>query len=176
MTGSKTLDKFIEFFNSNAGGVISTMVNAQLEFNTKSYDKFNYDKIVANAPLPCVIITINFKGKSDFQAQLITSSTVAAAFGDMMMLGTGEADYNPDEHNDSIKEIINTVLGSLTTELNAEGITLTGMASEVAEANLEIQKEFLNSEIFEIGFYFCFYSFGDVIYFGNHDRIPTGGE
>jgi flagellar motor switch protein FliN/FliY len=146
MSGNHTLDRFLEFFNSNAGGVISTITNTQLIFKTKSFETFHLDKIQKNVSLPCVLTTINFTGKAEFQIQVITACSTVASLADLMMLGTGDAAYNPDEHNDSIKEMLNQVLGSLQSELANEDISIGGTVSEVTSTDLEVHKEFLTND------------------------------
>ncbi len=153
MTGVKSLDKFLEFFNSNAGGVLSTITNQQIYFSTKSFKDFDFSEIQEKAQIPCLMITVSFAGSKDFQFHLILSKSIVAALSDLMMLGTGDVDYIPEEHNDAIQEMLNQVMGSITSELDAEGIEASGVVTEVELSDLEIQKEFLtDNKSIELGF------------------------
>jgi len=153
MTNIKSFEKFIEFFNSNAGGVISTITNQQIIFNFNRYIDFDYSVIESNISIPCILTNIDFAGSNDFQLTLLTSKRVVAAFADLMMLGTGDIDYSPEEHNDAMKEIFNQVFGSLSTELNAEDVNVVCSASDVDLSDLEMQKEFLkDTKMIELSF------------------------
>ena len=153
MTGVKSLDKFLEFFNTNASGIIGTITNQPITFVTKNYTDFDLQMIETSVSVPCVIITINFTGNSDFQVQIITSKQTIASLADLMMLGTGEVEYVPEEHHDGVQEMLNQVLGSITTELHAEGITASGFVYEISLTDMEIHKEFLQeSKMAELSF------------------------
>ncbi|MCL1826784.1 MAG: chemotaxis protein CheX, partial [Candidatus Cloacimonetes bacterium] len=143
MTGMKSFDKFLDFFNSNAGGVISTITNQQINFTFNQYIAFDFSLLESNLNIPCILSHIDFTGTEDFQLSMITSKKVVASFADLMMLGTGDAEYSPEEHNDAMKEIFNQVFGSLTTELTAEGVQVAGVATNVELSDLELQKEFM---------------------------------
>ncbi|MCK9328298.1 MAG: flagellar motor switch protein FliN [Candidatus Cloacimonetes bacterium] len=153
MTGIKSLDKFLEFLNSNAGGVLSTITNQQIYFSTKEFTDFDFSVIEEKAQLPCLIITVSFTGAQDFQFHLITSKATVASLSDLMMLGTGDVEYIPEEHNDAIQEMLNQVMGSITSELDAEGIEASGVVTEVELTDLEIQKDFMtDSKTVELNF------------------------
>jgi flagellar motor switch protein FliN/FliY len=153
MTGVKSLDKFLDLFNSNAGGVISTITNQQLTFSQKSYGDFNFATLETNLTVPCVIATINFSGANELALHLITSKKVTASLADLMMLGTGEAEYSPEENNDSLKEMFNQALGSMSTEMTGEGVTATGTVAEVELSDMSIQKDFMvGNKMVEIAF------------------------
>ena len=153
MTGMKSFDKFLDFFNSNAGGVISTITNQQINFTFNQYIAFDFSLLESNLNIPCILSHIDFTGTEDFQLSMITSKKVVASFADLMMLGTGDAEYSPEEHNDAMKEIFNQVFGSLTTELTAEGVQVAGVATNVELSDLELQKEFMqDSKLVELQF------------------------
>ena len=153
MTSMKSFDKFIEFFNSNAGGVISTITNQQINFTTTNYSDFDFSIIEKNLAIPCILTNVDFSGSMDFQITVLASKKVVAAFSDLMMLGTGNIEYSPEEHNDAMKEIFNQVLGSMATELNAEGILAVGTASDVDLSDMEMQKDFMHDyKMIELSF------------------------
>jgi len=93
--------------------------------------------------LPAVMLTMNFSGDQNFQALFLLSKKLVAILADLMMLGDGDVDYFPEEHNDAVQEMFNQVLGSLSSELSADGVTLTGTVSQVELTDMEIQKDFL---------------------------------
>ena len=144
MTGNKSIDKFLDYFNTNASGVIGTITNQPISFKTKKYSDFDFNTIEKISEIPCVIITVNFSGSNDYQMSIITSKKNIAALADLMMLGTGDAEYVPEEHNDGVQEMLNQVLGSMTTELHGEGIDSSGSVTEISLTDMEIHKEFLN--------------------------------
>jgi flagellar motor switch protein FliN/FliY len=153
MTGVKSLDRFLEFFNSNAGGVFSTITNQTIAIEPTNYSPFSMSELKDKIGIPCVLLTINFIGSKEFSVQVATPTDVVASFSDLMMLGTGEAEYVAEEHNDAVQEMFNQALGSLTTELDSEGIQAQGSVSEVAASDLEIHSEFLEgSKMVELTF------------------------
>ena len=153
MTGVKSLDKFLEFFNSNASGVFSTITNQTIAIEPTSYTVFNLNDLKDKIGIPCVLLTINFAGRKDFSIQVATPTEVVATFSDLMMLGTGEVEYIAEEHNDAMQEMFNQALGSLTTELDSEDIQAQGSVSEVIVSDMEIQSEFLEgSKMVELTF------------------------
>jgi flagellar motor switch protein FliN/FliY len=152
MTGLKTLDKFLDAFNSNASGVLSTITNQTIEFEVKNYSDFSFESIEANIPIPCLLCNITFASKSDFQMNIIIAKELAASLADLMMLGTGDAEYN-EEHNDALQELFNQVLGSLKTELDGDGIAAAGTVQEVQLTDMELHKEFMSdNKMIELGF------------------------
>jgi flagellar motor switch protein FliN/FliY len=142
MTGMKSLDIFLEAFNSNASGVLSTITNQQITFTTKKFSDFHFESIETNIPIPCLLVSISFTASTDFQMSIIIAKEAAAALADLMMLGMGDAEYTED-CNDALQELFNQVLGSLKTELNADGIHAEGVVQEVHLDDMEIHKEFM---------------------------------
>jgi len=153
MTGVKSLDKFLEYFNSNASAVFSTITNQTIAIEPTNYSVFNLNEIKDKIGIPCVLLTINFAGKKEFSVHVATPQDVVASFSDLMMLGTGDAEYVAEEHNDAVQEMFNQALGSLTTELDGEDIQAQGSVSEVVASDLEIHSEFLEgSKMVELTF------------------------
>jgi len=143
MTGNKSLDKFLDFFTSNASAVFTTITNQEINISVKNFTDFSVAEITNTVNVPCVLATANFKGQKDFLMHVIVSKDTVATMADLMMLGTGDAEYIPEEHNDALQEIFNQSLGSLTTELDAEGVAANGSVSEVTLSDMEIHSEFL---------------------------------
>lgn len=143
MNPSAGLKKFLEIFNSNASGVLSTITNQNIELMDSFYDAFKFEAITNSIDLPCVLLSLNFSGEQSFNTQLIFDRKTVSTLSDLMMLGDGDVDYIPEEHNDAIKEMLNQVLGSMTSELVSEGIHLNGSVSDVELSDLEIQKDFM---------------------------------
>jgi len=143
MTGTQSLDKFLEAFNSNASGVLSTITNQSITFATKNFTDFNFNTIESHISIPCLLINITFASETDFQMSIVMAKEIAASLADLMMLGSGDAEYSED-HNDALQELFNQVLGSLKTELNADDINASGNVQEVQLTDMEIHKEFLS--------------------------------
>ncbi len=143
MSASPSMEKFIDFFCSNASGVLSTITNQSIDLESKEYSAFDFSRINSSIEIPCVILSIIYSGAQNFQIQLIMDKNAVAALSDLMMLGDGEASYNPEEHNDAIKEMGNQILGSMTAEFAGDGINLSGMVSDVELTDMEIQQDFL---------------------------------
>jgi len=144
MTGDKSLDRFLEFFNSNASGVFSTITNQTITIEQSNYSVFNLNDLKDKIGIPCVLLTINFAGRKEFSVQVAIPQEVVASFSDLMMLGTGDAEYVAEEHNDAMQEMFNQALGSLTTELDSEDIQAQGSVSEVVVSDMEVHAEFLD--------------------------------
>jgi len=152
MTGTLSLDKFLEAFNSNASGVLSTITNQDITFATRSYTDFNFATIESHIPIPCLLVNISFTAETDFNMSIVIAKEIAASLADLMMLGTGDAEYSED-HNDALQELFNQVLGSLKTELTGDDISASGNVQEVALTDMEIHKEFLSdNKMVETGF------------------------
>jgi len=143
MTGTQSLDKFLEAFNSNASGVLSTITNQSITFVTKNFTDFNFSTIESHITIPCLLLNITFASDTDFQMSIVIAKELAAQLADLMMLGSGDAEYS-EEHNDALQELFNQVLGSLKTELNADDINASGNVQEVQLTDMEIHKEFLS--------------------------------
>ncbi len=143
MNPAPGLKRFLEIFNSNASGVLSTITNQNIELTDSFYDAFKFEAISNSVELPCVLLSLSFTGEQSFNTQLILDKKTVSTLSDLMMLGDGDMDYNPEEHNDAIKEMLNQVLGSMTSELASEGINLSGTVSDVEFSDLEIQKDFM---------------------------------
>jgi len=142
MTGVKALDKFLEAFNSNASGVLSTITNQEITFATRNFTDFTFATIESHIPIPCLLVNITFSADTDFNMSIVIAKELAASLADLMMLGTGDAEYSED-HNDALQELFNQVLGSLKTELTGDDINASGNVQEVQLTDMEIHKEFL---------------------------------
>ena len=152
MTGMQSLDKFLEAFNSNAGGVLSTITNQTINFSTSKFSDFAYDSIEKNLTVPCLLANVTFASTNDFQMSIFLSKGVTASLADLMMLGSGEAEYNED-NNDALQELFNQVLGSLKTELTGDGIEAAGSVTEVQLTDMEVHKEFMaDHKMIELSF------------------------
>ncbi len=143
MNASPQIKKFIDFFNSNASGVLGTITNQPINFDYLGFDDFDFSKVQSNIEIPCVLISIMYSGAQNFQLQLIMDKNAVASLGDLMMLGEGEAEYSPEEHNDAIKEMCNQILGSMTAEFSGEGVNLSGNVGDAELTDMEIQQDFL---------------------------------
>ena len=142
-TGIATYDKFLDFFSENANGVIGTITNQPISFYVSNFTNFDLSTLETNLTLPCVIITINFTGSNDFQMQIVTARKTIATLSDLMMLGTGDVEYVPEEHNDGVQEMLNQVLGSMTTELLSENVKASGSVTDIVVADMDSHKEVL---------------------------------
>jgi len=144
MSDMKKINKLIELFCSNAGGVLSTITNNTVEINLLSSESFDFDKVQEDIELPGVLLTMNFSGDQNFQGLFLLSKKLVAVLADLMMLGDGDVDYFPEEHNEAVQEMFNQVLGSLSSELSGDGHTLSGTVTQVELTDMEIQKDFLD--------------------------------
>jgi len=145
---NKKVNSFIEQFCSNSEGVLTTITNQPVEIIAKEIEKFDFNQISENIELPAILVTLSFTDGYNFSSHVILSKKLVAILADLMMLGDGDVDYNPEEHNDAVQEMINQILGSLVAELSAQEIKLTGMATDVEVTDMEIQKEFMVDDSF----------------------------
>lgn len=143
MSGSPKIQKFLEFFNSNASGVLSTITNQEVTFKLNDYSAFNFEAISQQIEIPCILITISFSGDQNFLLQFIMDKKSVAMLADLMMLGDGEVEYNSEEHNDAMKEMVNQILGSMTAEFSGDGVSLVGTVTEAELTDMEIQRDFM---------------------------------
>ncbi|MDD2649519.1 MAG: flagellar motor switch protein FliN [Candidatus Cloacimonetes bacterium] len=168
MSNSPQIKKYIEFFINNASGVLNTITNQIIDFNVVEFGDFDFSKIQSNIEIPCIALSITYSGSASFQLQLIMDKESVAIFADLMMLGDGDTDYIPDEHNDAMKEMCNQILGSMTAEFAGEDVNLSGTVSEIELTDMEIQQNFLiDSKMQELTFtvigktFSCFLVFDD---------------
>jgi flagellar motor switch protein FliN/FliY len=143
MSKSPQINKFIEFFNSNASGVLSTITNQPVNFELNDYSPFNFDVLSQLIEIPCILISMSFSGDQNFHLQMIMDKKSVAVLSDLMMLGDGDVEYNPEDHNDAMKEMVNQILGSMTAEFSGDGINLVGTVLEAELTDMEIQRDFM---------------------------------
>ncbi len=142
MNASPQINRFIDFFTSNASGVLGTITNQSINFDIAGFDDFDFSQINTGIEIPCVLLSIMYTGQQNFQLQLVIDKNAVSTLADLMMLGEGEAEYIPDEHNDAMKEMCNQILGSMTAEFSGEGINLTGNVGDIELTDMEIQQDF----------------------------------
>jgi len=135
--------RFIETFCSNAAPVLSTITNQTVQVKILQTMTFNFGKISEDIDIPGILATVSFSRDESFQGNLFLSKGLTASLADLMMLGNGDVEYSPDEHNDALQEMLNQILGSLTADLSGEGIALNGSISQVELTDMEIQREFM---------------------------------
>ncbi|MCD4828530.1 MAG: flagellar motor switch protein FliN [Candidatus Cloacimonetes bacterium] len=143
MSDMNKVNRLIKLFCSNTSGVLSTITNNTIKINLLTSEAFDFDKVQEEIELPGVMLTMNFSGDQNFQPLLLAPKKLVAVLADLMMLGDGDVDYFPDEHNEAVQEMFNQILGSLSSELSGEGITLSGTVTQVELTDMEIQKDFL---------------------------------
>jgi len=137
------LNKFIDTVCSNSAAVLQTITNQQISIDKKQTSGFDFDLISSQIEIPGILLTVNFSKDETFQMSIFINKTLVAALADLMMLGDGEVEYNPEEHNDALQEMFNQVLGSVTAELSGEGISLNGVVNQVELTDMDIQREFM---------------------------------
>ncbi len=147
MSDTTKVNQLINMFSANAAAVLSTITNNTLEINPLTTEAFDFARVESEFELPGVMLTINFSGDQNFQVSILLDKKLVAILSDLMMLGDGEVEYFPEEHNDAIQEMFNQVLGSLSSELSGMGTSLTGSVSQVELTDMEIQKDFLEDNI-----------------------------
>ncbi|HOE91008.1 MAG TPA: FliM/FliN family flagellar motor switch protein [Candidatus Cloacimonadota bacterium] len=143
MSNSPQIQKFIEFFTSNASGVLGTITNQSIDFTALEFGNFNFETIQSSIEIPCVVLSIMYSGSQTFQLQLMFDKSSVAILADLMMLGEGDTNYIPEEHNDAMKEMCNQILGSMTGEFAGEGVNLSGTVGDIELTDMEIQQDFL---------------------------------
>ncbi len=155
-------------FIGNANGVLTTITNTELNIERQNIESFNFDNISSAFELPGVLLTINFSGDQNFQVLYIMPKKLAAVLSDLMMLGDGQVDYNPEEHNDAIQEMYNQILGSMASEISGIGVSLTGTITQVELTDMEIQKDFLeDNQMMRLNISIIGESFPMFVFFDN---------
>lgn len=137
------VNDLVEIIGSNAAAVLSTITNSTIEYKPTTAKPFSFDAVSQALDLPSVLLTINFTGDQDFQILHLLSKKLVAMLSDLMMLGDGNVDYFPEEHNDAVQEMFNQVLGSVTSDLVSQGMNVSGSVSQVELTDLGMQKDFL---------------------------------
>lgn len=143
MSSNNPTQEMVDIFCTNASGVLSTITNNTLELQHASTDDFDFDVVQGVVELPAVLLTINFSGDQNFQYLMLVPKKLVAILADLMMLGDGDVEYIPEEHNDAVQEMFNQVLGSLSSQLSGRSVNLSGTVTQVELTDMEIQKDFL---------------------------------
>jgi flagellar motor switch protein FliN len=136
-------DKFMSLLCNNASAVLSTITNNTVDIKPDNLEDFDFERVNSDVALPAVLLTLNFTGDQSFQALLLCSKKSVSSLADLMMLGDGSAEYAPEEHNDAMQEMFNQILGSLTSDLAAQSVSLNGSVTQVELTDMEIQRDFL---------------------------------
>ncbi|HEX3018861.1 MAG TPA: flagellar motor switch protein FliN [Chitinispirillaceae bacterium] len=138
-TSDKTnaLSNFFEIFCTQAGNVISTVVNKKTTFTPQGSVKA--DLSVVNSKINAVVLSLALSFKSGLEGEfyLILAKKEVAILSDLMTMGDGNAEYSED-HKDAIGELFNQVMGAFCVAIGTDmGITVSADNVAVNEFDLD---------------------------------------
>ena len=97
-------------FSRRAGDVLSSALNRKVKVELVEILPFDFKKIKGDFPQMTVHIKVPFKSGFEGQNLFVLSSQGAAYLADLMLMGEGDAEFDPDEHLDAIQELFNKVM------------------------------------------------------------------
>lgn len=105
------LSAAFEFFNEQAAGVITTVLNREVELSVMRTEKLVKETMAESVPGPLLSLTLPLEGGINGSMYLIMGTAEVALLSDLMMMGDGTAEYTED-HKDAIAELLNQVMGN----------------------------------------------------------------
>ena len=99
-----------EEFSRRAGEVLSSALNREVKVELVEIQPFDFKKIKADFPQLTVYIKMPFKSGFEGLNLLVLSAEGTAHLADLMLMGEGDAEFDPDEHLDAIQDLVNQVM------------------------------------------------------------------
>lgn len=109
------LRKVEELFVENIETVFQTGINPETALQFHSISPFDQNLISDVFSEGMVAVRVSHKSGSAGEEFLLFSAKTAALISDLMVMGDGTAEFNPDEHLDAVQEIVDQIFGSFST-------------------------------------------------------------
>jgi len=108
------LRKVEELLLESMETVFQTSINPDITLDIDKVGSFDKSAVKNALPEGLVTIKIAHKNPASGVEFLIFGQSAAAKISDMMVMGDGTAEFNPDEHLDAIQEISDQIFGAFS--------------------------------------------------------------
>lgn len=164
-------DQLTTLFEPNVdalSSIFTTALNRNVKVTLTEVRPTDIDELLQMFSGEVVITNVPFTSGMPEALDFLMQKSTAAVLADLMLMGEGDADFNPEEHLDAVSELIGQISGGLCTymaELKGDSVaadspstvlgTLENMTSKwissfMAEFQLEIDGT--NTELIAIQF------------------------
>lgn len=111
--------KIFDLFCTQAGTVISTVLNKEIKFNSPECQKADLSVVTGTIDTDALVLSVPFTDGFEGGFYIVIPKKDVAVLSDLMMMGDGTAEYN-DDHKDAISELFNQVMGAVTNALGVQ--------------------------------------------------------
>jgi flagellar motor switch protein FliN/FliY len=108
------LRKIEEFFRESAETVLQTNINPEIALNLAEISQFDMKMFSEAFAEGLVVVKVLHKDQQYGEEYLIFSPKTVAKISDLMLMGDGNATFNPDEHLDPLQEIVDQIYGAFS--------------------------------------------------------------
>lgn len=134
---SASIMNFFQLFCSQAGTVISTVVNKKTTFTPQESQKADFAIIHDKVSTIVLSLQMSFKSGLEGDFYIIIGKKDVAVLSDLMTMGDGSAEYSED-HKDAISELFNQVMGAFSNTLGSDiGTTVSAGGVVVSEFDFD---------------------------------------
>jgi flagellar motor switch protein FliN/FliY len=105
-------------FSLRAGEVLSSTLNREVKVELLEVLPFDFKKIKGDFPQNTVYIKVPFKTGFEGQNLIVLSSQGAAHLADLMLMGEGTSEFDPDEHLDAVQELFDKVMTDFGSKIS----------------------------------------------------------
>lgn len=111
----QALNDIEESFRESVETVFQTGINPEAQINLVKITGFDRDFFQERFLEGLVLVKIPHKNPSSGDERFLFSNQTAAHLSDLMVMGDGTAEFNPDEHIDAMQEIVDQVYGAFAS-------------------------------------------------------------
>ncbi len=112
----EVLNTLNDVYKEKSINVISTSINQDISFERDMNELADSERIKSTLGQSFVFIKFGFKEGFEGQLGLVLSKSTVAQIADKMLMGEGDADFDPDEHLEAVQELNDQILGAAATE------------------------------------------------------------
>jgi len=102
---------------SEARDIIGTITNKEITIESQGIKDFLLEELTTAYPEPVVAVSIQVGGQPDALVSVFINKPTAARIGSLMMMLEDEQPQFTEEHLDSMREMLNQIVGAITTNL-----------------------------------------------------------
>ncbi|MDO5575782.1 MAG: flagellar motor switch protein FliN [Fibrobacter sp.] len=125
--------KVFDLFCTQAGTVISTVLNKEIKFSSPECQKADLSVVTGKIDTNALVLSVPFTDGFEGGFYIVIPKKDVAVLSDLMMMGDGTAEYN-DDHKDAISELFNQVMGAVTNALGVQfSVIISSGAIDVSE-------------------------------------------
>lgn len=127
------LRKVEELFLESMEAVFQTNINPETAIEMGEIGPFDLQTLSEAFSEGLVLVQVPHKNREFGEELIVFSLNTVAKVSDLMMMGEGNAEFDPDEHLDAIREIVDQVFGAFsnTPDTSIQGDRNYGLAKAV---------------------------------------------